>query len=229
MTISIAPKDSRRPTGRIYINNRNDNGFSQTFQSAAERIAFHLGNSIGPTETIVGLANRNMIIVPGPTGIINILHHGFGATAERNFLLIFAQGRLENGTIFKSIHRTEVVVQLVGNETGRRLGGQTLDNDESADAFANLASHPANQRILRGRPNHAVFLSKGIGFCHNHSDAQDQGRGHRGNHSQESCRPGIGRISPGIPLGVLAPIQLEDVPDTAVMNHNIRTIKDKEL
>ena len=105
-----------------------------------------------------------MIIVPGPTGIINFLHHGFGATANGNFLLIFAQGSLEDGTIFKSIPRSEVVVQL-GNETGRRSGGQTLDSPsldsmlaaESTDAFASLTSDPANQ-ILRGRPNHAMII-----------------------------------------------------------------------
>ena len=66
-----------------------------------------------------------MIIVPGRTGFIQILHHGFGANGDVGFTLNFAQGNLEGGTIFKSIPRTETVAQL-GNATG--LGsGRTID------------------------------------------------------------------------------------------------------
>ena len=102
MAISIASTEGPDAPNwaDFYINNRNNNGpyqamFSQTFQSTAKRTAFHLGASSGSTETIVGSANGNMLLVPGPTGTINILHHGFGATANGNFLLlIFAQGSL---------------------------------------------------------------------------------------------------------------------------------------
>ena len=57
-----------------------------------------------------------------------------------------------------------MVIQL-GNETGRRSGGQTLDSPslasmitvESADAFALLTSDPENQ-VLRGKPYHAMVI-----------------------------------------------------------------------
>ena len=259
MAISIASSEgSEAPNwADFYINNRNDNGpyqvmFSQTFQSAAERTAFHLGNSIGLTETIVGSANGNMIVVPGSTGIINILHHGFGATAAGNFLLIFAQGSLEDGTIFKSIPRMDVVTQL-GNETGRRSGGQTLDSPslasmlsvESADAFASLASDPANQ-ILRGRPNHAViipqvfflaegarsFSAKELAFAIitrmlRIDDEDNEEITAKKVTDQGWAESLLAFLWASDQKGMLAPIQLEDVPDSTVMNHNIRIIKDK--
>ena len=171
MAISIASTEgSEAPNwADFYINNRDDNGpfqamFSQTFQSTAERTAQHLGDSNAFTETIVGSSNGNIVLTPGRTGFVNLIHHGFGVNAEGNFLLIFAQGSLEDGTIFKSAPRTEMVIQL-GNETGRRSGGQTLDSPslasmitvESADAFALLTSDPENQ-VLRGKPYHAMVI-----------------------------------------------------------------------
>ena len=67
-----------------YVKNRNDGGpiqtlFNQTLQTVDQRSTEHLGNTNTITETIVGSAFANMMIVPGAAGTMQVLHHGFGA------------------------------------------------------------------------------------------------------------------------------------------------------
>ena len=111
----------------FYVKNRNDGGpiqalFSQNLLIMSQITVGHLNDTGALTETIVGATHGgNVVIVPGRTGTIQLTHHGFGAATEDGFALIFAQGNLDDCTIFKSIPRAEAVVQL-GNERGRRSG-----------------------------------------------------------------------------------------------------------
>ena len=107
----------------FYLKNRNDGGpiqalFSQNLVTMSQITAGHLNDTGALTETIVGSAHGNIMIVPGRIGTIQLIHHGFGAATDDGYALIFAQGNLDDCTIFISIPRAEVV----GKRDGSTLG-----------------------------------------------------------------------------------------------------------
>ena len=153
----------------FYVKNRNDNGpiqalFSQNLLAMAQKTSSHLRDANALTETVVGSAHGNIMLVPGRTGFYNLLHDVFEAATDEGFALIFAQGNLEDCTIFKSIPRAAVVARLI-NETGLRSGTKSdcpsleaMMGVESADAFAALP--PETNDALKNSPNHFMLTPR---------------------------------------------------------------------
>ena len=92
----------------FYVNNRNDGGpiqalFGQNLQTMSEITAGHLNKSGALTETIVGPAHGNIMMVPGRTGTIQlIVHQGFGAATDDGFAL-YLRGAILIITLFMNI------------------------------------------------------------------------------------------------------------------------------
>jgi hypothetical protein len=156
----------------LLCQNRDDGGpiqalFNQTLQAVVQRSgAEHLGNttSLTSSETIVGSALATIMIVPGGTGTMQIIHHGFSAFTGEAFILNFAQGNLEDRTISKSIPSANIVAQI-SNEDGRR-SGESIECPNLAsmmaavDANTFVALAAEETPILRDRPNHADIIPR---------------------------------------------------------------------
>ena len=163
-----------------YVKNKDDKGpiqalFTQSHRDLAQRTANHLGSPNELMETIVGSSHGSMLMVPGEKGVMQILHHGFGASTNNGFTLIFAQGNLEDTTIFKTLPRIEAVAQI-GNETGRRSG--SIDTPQltamleaaSAEAFASLKAD--GNPIMKDRPNHLLISPGCLSWRMGHAQCQ---------------------------------------------------------
>jgi hypothetical protein len=98
----------------FYDRNRNDGGpFQSLFESnvaaLARKTEGHLNNVAKLTETITGSDYGNMLLVPGRTGTMQLIHHGFACNTASGFSLAFAHGNLEDTTTFKTVDRSELV------------------------------------------------------------------------------------------------------------------------
>ena len=259
MALSISSESTPSSTDApnwvdYYVKNRNDGGpiqalFNQTLQTVAQRTSEHLGNTNALTETIVGSASANMMIVPGAPGTMQVLHHRFGAFSGTGaFSLNFAQGNLEVCTIFKAIPSTDVVAQM-GNENGRRSGGniecpKLASMMAAADEEAFVALVAEENPILRDRPNHALIIPQFfflIGGARSFSAKEVAMKTiallrPRGGDTPEILEEKIAESDWGESLlamlwasekGFLDPVLLQDVPENPIMNFTIRQIKDK--
>ena len=191
-------------------------------------------------------------MVPGgQQGTMQVLHHGFGASANGSFSLIFAQGNLEDCTIFKTLPRVEAVAQI-GKRTGRRSGSSIaapslsrMVEAESEKEFTSL--EPEGNEILEGRPNHLliapppqVFIMLGgartvslkeLAFKIVQALASSGDDDSVDLQEKETEREWVVEELLATlwasARGLLLPIALADVPETPLMNQLIRTVKDK--
>jgi hypothetical protein len=157
------------PTWRsFYARNKDDGGsyedlFKASLAEMAELTESHIVDSGRLTDTIVGSAYANMLIVPGPLGKVHLLHHGFGCNTTEGFALIFIQGNLIDSCSFKVLPRNDAVSPVGGDKKGRARGAtiktlcpelQSMVGVTSADAFAALPEE--KNEILQEKPNHVM-------------------------------------------------------------------------
>lgn len=152
----------------FYAHHKDDGGafedlFKANLAEMADLTESHIVDSGRLTDTIVGSAYANMMIVPGATGKVHLLHHGFGCSTTEGFALIFIQGNLVDSCSFKVLPRTEAVNQVGGDKKGRGRGAtiktlcpglQSMVGVTSADAFVALPEE--NNEILQEKPNHVM-------------------------------------------------------------------------
>ena len=148
-----------------YARNREDEGaiqelFEADLQDLVDQTTSHFESPGLFADAVAGSANANMIIVPGPKGVMNILHHGFVSGGRDGLALIFVQGNLSDCAYFKVLDRTEATTQAKVTQ-GRRT---TIMNCPSlaamlaagtADEFVNLEAQ--GNTILRQKPNHIML------------------------------------------------------------------------
>ena len=130
----------------------------------------HLDDTVRIMETVGGSNYGNMLLVPGPTGFMQVLHHGFTHSAELGgpMEIVAVHGNLSEAAL-KVIPKDTIVMQA-GNNTGRRSSVEcpTMDSilgTKTAEEFCSLA--PAKNGILKQKTNHifigpdTFFLTKG--------------------------------------------------------------------
>ena len=170
----MAPTTSGTWTA-FYERNKDDNGAIQRlfrtnltmFSVMSEN---HLNDTVRIMETVGGSNYGNMLLVPGPTGFMQVLHHGFTHSAELGgpMEIVAVHGNLSEAAL-KVIPKDTIVMQA-GNNTGRRSSVEcpTMDSileTKTAEEFRSLA--PAKNGILKQKPNHifigpdTFFLTKG--------------------------------------------------------------------
>jgi hypothetical protein len=155
------------PTWReFYSRHKQDGGaFEDLFKSdlatMAAKTETHLNDTGALTDSIVGSAYANMVIVPGANGKVHLLHHGFGCNTSEGFALIFIQGNLVDSSSIKVLPREEAVSQVIGEKRGRRGATPASCPDlgsmvgvDTAEAFGNLPEE--GNEILQGKPNHVM-------------------------------------------------------------------------
>ena len=89
------------------------------------RTTTHLNNPGNLTDTICGSAHGNMMLIPGITGQIHLLHHGFPCNTPDGMALVFVQGNLSDSAYFKVIDR-EIVTEPIKSPTARGTKPQTV-------------------------------------------------------------------------------------------------------
>ena len=168
----MVPTTHAKTWTAYYAQNRSDEGaiqalFEETMGTLTETSVTHLGNPGKLIQTIAGTGFGNMMIVPGPPGTINLLHHGFSCKVPTGFALVFVQGNLSDCSVFKILPMDEATKPVEATTTGRpstRQGGATLDcptlermfEARTAEDFKKI---PANGNdVLMGKPNHLLVL-----------------------------------------------------------------------
>jgi hypothetical protein len=163
-TPSMAPTTYGTWTA-FYERNRDDGGAIQRlFRTNLTQFSVmsenHLDNVGRIMETVAGSNYGNMILVPGPTGFMQVLHHGFTHSAELGgpMDIIAVQGNLSEAAL-RVIPKNPIVMKA-GNTAGRRSSVEcpTLESmlgTTTADEFRNL--EPARNGILKKKPNH-IFI-----------------------------------------------------------------------
>ena len=152
----------------FYASHREDTGTFQKLHETelgtlAKRTKSHLANALGFTETIAGSAHGNILLVPGPPGRMQILHHGFTcSTLDGGLSLIFIQGNLSDCSYFKVLPREAAIDQVkttVGGRT-RSTNCPTLEDMMKAESMEQFKDLPAQGNgILRQFPNHIMINS----------------------------------------------------------------------
>jgi hypothetical protein len=149
-----------------YARNRDDEGaiqalFQRTWTTLAEKTASHLSNSARLSETVGGQTFGSMMLVPGPPGKMQMLHHGFTYESdEMGFQLAFAQGNLGECCCFKIVPK-EDVTEPIKVTNGRRTtttNCPTLESMLASTTAEGFQTLPAQGNvILRQKPNHLMI------------------------------------------------------------------------
>ena len=236
----------------FYVKNKDDKGpiqalFTLTHRDLAQRTKCHLADPNELTETIVGSSHGNMLMVSGEKGVMQILHHGFGASTNNGFTLIFAQGNLEDTTVFKTLPRVEAVSPLV-SATGRCSRNvdvpqlTSMLEAASADAFAGLVTE--GNPILNDRPNHLLISPRVFVLADGArtvsakvipfeiikalvAEADDNSERQAEKEQEREWIEELLAVLWASEKGMLNPIHLPDVPETPLMNHMIRSVREK--
>ena len=248
----MAPTNTHSWT-TFYARNRDDEGAIQTLfdaelQDLVDSTVAHFEAPGKLSNTIAGSGNANMLMVPGDQGVMNILHHGFVSNTSEGLALIFVQGNLGDCAYFKILPRDEATTQ-VKVVHGRRV---TITNcptlasmvgAESADAF--VALEAAGNVILRQKPNHvmihpAVFFlangaatirSKDLAFSIIESvrldpEEEDEEEIERKENEAKALELILATLWAS-ENGFLTKVNLRDIIENPILNHLIRTVKDK--
>ena len=151
----------------FYAKHREDTGAFQRLYEAdlgtlATKTKTHLGNALGFTETIAGSAYGTVLLVPGPPGRMQVLHHGFTCSTNIGLSIIFIQGNLSDCSYFKVLPRELAIEQIrisVGGRT-RSTNCPTLEEMMQAGSEEAFKALPAQGNgILRQFPNHLMINS----------------------------------------------------------------------
>ena len=153
-----------------YARQREDEGVIQTLfvsnlGTLADRSRTHLsGNEANFTDTITGGSFGNTILIPGPAGHMQLLHHGFSCLLTgTECSIIFAQGNHSDSSYFKILDREIAVEEIQSIVTHHTTAQQTncptllasMIATTTEEEFANLPA--AGNGILQGRPNHILI------------------------------------------------------------------------
>jgi hypothetical protein len=143
----------------FYQRNRADGGPFQTLSEAgvsalARRTKSHLNNVNKFTETVAGSNHGNMILVPGPEGIMHLVHHGFAYNTSTTFVLAFAHRNLGESTTFKLVDREAMVRPAVTEG----ITVPSLESMMGAESPEELGTTEAkgNTILEQGYPNHCL-------------------------------------------------------------------------
>ena len=237
----------------FYARNRNDGGPFQTLfetneAAMARTTAGHLNNVSRLTETITGSDYGNMLLVPGKSGTMQLIHHGFACNTADGFSLAFAHGNLEDTTTFKTVDRGELVAPAAVREAEGPNGNTlvpTLESmmaAESPEEFANLAA--GRSTILETRPNHCLITpgvfdevggaklisSKDLAFNIIEAFQTAAADDDEISAEREAEATGLEDLLAMLwasATGLLREVSLVDVPESAMMSHLIRGVKGK--
>jgi hypothetical protein len=148
----------------FYERERNDRGAIQRlFRTKLSRFTAmtedHLDNPVRLLGTISGSNYGNMLLIPGVTGVMQILHHGFTYAGELGDEpdIVAIYGNLSEAAL--KVIPVNATVALQGNNAGRRsaVDCPTLEDFLGAttpDEF--VALEPAGNGILEQKPNHIL-------------------------------------------------------------------------
>ena len=149
----------------FYERNRDDGGavqrlFRTNLTQFTVTTANHLDDPARLSDTFAGSNYGNMILVPGTTGFMQVLHRGFVHSGEigEPSVIIAVQGNLSEAAL--RVIPKQAIVLKAGNNTGLRSAPAcpTLESFlgvETAEEFCALA--PAGNGILKSMPNH-IFI-----------------------------------------------------------------------
>ena len=237
-----------------YARNRDDEGaiqvlFDRNWAALATKTASHLSNPVKLSETVGGHMYGSMMLVPGPVGRMQMLHHGFTYDHEdMGFQLIFAQGNLGDCSYFKIIPAGDVTEPIKITQ-GRRITTTNcplLESMLAATTKEEFTALPAQANtILRQKPNHLMihpeaflmmdgspnFQSKElamiiIDMIRVDPDEDDE------EIVEEKAKAATGAEQVlsflwASEQGALTPVILTDVQESPYLNQTIRAIKEK--
>ena len=209
----------------------------------ATRTKLHFENLPSFTETITGNPNGNMLLTPGPRGKMHLLHHGFPCLTDTGYSLVFVQGNFSDCSYFKVLNRTEATAN-VGVQNCPSL--ESMLNCTSEAQFTNLP--PSTNGILREFPNHilidgdmfllangvpmvsaAMLANQIIDFVRIQLDGDDPDDEDEVEAKQETALGAEALLAMlwASEAGILTPVNLMDVPNSATVNESVRNIKEK--
>lgn len=228
--------------------------FETNSATLARMTTSHLDNINKLTESIAGSDHGNMVLVPGGKGIMQLIHHGFACNTAEGFTLAFAHGNLGESTTFKTVSREEMVAPALVARPAR--GDATADGTQPrfAPSLESMmgAESPAEFRDLEGeensilerQPNHC--LNKPSTFAEVHgakriaakdlafalieafqlSVVDDDEISVEREEEAASMENTLAMLWAS-EKGWLREIRLEDVPESPMMSHIIRGVKEK--
>jgi hypothetical protein len=230
----------------FYERNRNDGGSIQTLfetsvSALAKRTSTHLNDVSKLTETVAGSDHGNMILVPGAKGIVQLIHHGFGCNTATSFILAFAHGNLGESTTFKAVNRNEMTRPAV-TEGVAVPNLESLMGAESSDEFARIDAE--ENSILEDYPNHCLVTPSVFALVKGSKRIESKSLAYRmieafqlsviddDELSTEKEEEASGLESTLAFLwassnGLLTEIRLEDAPESTMMNHLIKGVRDR--
>ncbi|KAI2503566.1 hypothetical protein MHU86_10853 [Fragilaria crotonensis] len=213
----------------------------------------HLHNTGKLTETVTGSDHGNMVLVPGGKGTMRIIHHGFACNTPAGFTLVFAHGNLDDSTTFKTVNRDEMVAPAIarqgaGGEVAEALPPsfapslESMMGAESPTEFRDL--EPEDNAILESYPNHCLIntnifsevkgakqiSSKDLAFNLVEAFQLSVVDDDEISVEREAEAAGLENILAILwasENGLLKEIRLDDVPESAMMSHLIRGVKQK--
>ena len=153
----------------FYERNKEDNGAIQRlFRTNSTMFSVMTENHLDDTDrimaTVAGSNYGNMLLVPGPTGFMQVLHHGFTHSAELGgpMDIVAVHGNLSEAAL-KVIPSDTIAIQA-GNKTGRRSAlecpmMESILGTRTAEEF--VALEPEKNGILKKKPNH-IFIGPDI-------------------------------------------------------------------
>ena len=147
-----------------YARNRDDEGAIQNlFQThlgtLAAKSKSHLQNTGKFTESITGSAHGNMILIPGTTGKMQLIHQWFSCSTDDGFALVFVQRNLSDYSYFRILDRNEAVkaIKVIHGRRVTTTNCPTLVSMLSVSSTAEFKDLPAQGNgILSERPNHLM-------------------------------------------------------------------------
>ena len=236
----------------FYTKHRDDGGvfeefFDRSQAAMSARTTTHFNNPGNLTDTICGSAHGNMMLIPGITGQIHLLHHGFPCNTPDGMALVFVQGNLSDCAYFKVIDR-EIITEPIKSPTAR--GNKTpncpaLDSMLDTTTAAEFKALPAQgNMILKNKPNHLmiepdVFLLVNGTASFNAKKLATTLIGHfrpkPTDNAEDLAERREGAVGAELLLaflwasenGGLTPVLLQDVPNNLALNQIIRNVKSK--
>ena len=184
---------------------------------------------------------------------MQLIHHGFACDTDSGFSLVFAHGNLEDTTSFKTVDRDEMVAPAAVRDDG---GGDddgageivtvpTLENMMAAESPEEFASLEADgNTILGDRPNHCLItlatfeevggaklisskdLASAIIENFQAAAADDDEISTEREAEAEGLEDTLALLWAS-EKGLLREIRLADVPESTMMSHRIRGVKEK--
>ena len=238
----------------FYERERNDSGAIQRlFRTKLSRFTTmtenHLDNPVRLLGTIAGSNYGNMLLIPGVTGFMQVLHHGFTHAGELGDEpdIVATYGNLSEAAL--KVIPVNATVALLGNNAGRRsaVDCPTLEDflgATTADEF--VALEPAGNGILKQKPNHILIgpetfrLTRGekltpakdlaIALLDKFkADDEDDDQVNEARLEEALEAEFLLAILWASTRGILVPIDLTDPPESAVLNSIHQEIKHKLL